>query len=261
MTTISGQSWFDGRECAVSLTFDDGMPSQLRRAVPYMNRLGLRGTFYLNPRETSYREELVRWREVLAAGHEIGNHTTRHPCTGAIWDDGYPEALEKWTLAEIEADILLAEQRLYEILPGLGPHTFCYPCYNHHVGSGTARQSYTHIVAKHFVAGRGGAPNRGACINPSACDLSYLEASPAELMRGYEMIGLVERAAARGRWVIFVFHGVGEGWLPVTEPDFQELCDHLHRHRGRLWTAPVAEVARHIAARRGMKLPEMRPPA
>jgi peptidoglycan/xylan/chitin deacetylase (PgdA/CDA1 family) len=43
-------AWPDGRLGAVSLTFDDGAASQLRRAVPALNEAGLQGTFYLNPR-------------------------------------------------------------------------------------------------------------------------------------------------------------------------------------------------------------------
>ncbi len=35
---------------AVSLTFDDGLHSQLEVAVPLLTDRGLRATFYLNPR-------------------------------------------------------------------------------------------------------------------------------------------------------------------------------------------------------------------
>ncbi|MDT7892902.1 MAG: polysaccharide deacetylase family protein, partial [Armatimonadota bacterium] len=41
-----------GCRAAVSLTFDDGLKSQLEVAVPLLNDRGLRATFYLNPRGT-----------------------------------------------------------------------------------------------------------------------------------------------------------------------------------------------------------------
>ncbi len=43
---------------AVSLTFDDGLCSQLERAVPLLNDHGLRGTFYLTPRGDDWETHL-----------------------------------------------------------------------------------------------------------------------------------------------------------------------------------------------------------
>ena len=45
--------WPDGCWGAVSLTFDDGHPSQLKKAVPILENVGLQGTFYLNPSDFS----------------------------------------------------------------------------------------------------------------------------------------------------------------------------------------------------------------
>ncbi len=230
----------------VSLTFDDGCPSQLKRALPVMQRLGLRGTFYLNPRDECYREQLPPWRIPAAVGHEIGNHTCKHRCSRSVFPDT-PQALEDITLEDIEADILLAEERLAEMIPDIRPHTFCYPCYDQHVGRGTNRRSYTHIVAKHFIAGRGGTCNRGFLAPPAVCDLSYLPSQPADVLSGYEMIGLAERAAVQHKWLILTFHGIEDDWLATSEAEFTELCEHLARHRERLWTAPVVEVAQRIA--------------
>lgn len=41
--------WPSGFKCAVSLTFDDGLPSQLKVAVPLLDRYGVKATFYVNP--------------------------------------------------------------------------------------------------------------------------------------------------------------------------------------------------------------------
>jgi len=40
--------WQDGKNGAVSITYDDGTINQFRVAVPIMNRLGIPGTFYIN---------------------------------------------------------------------------------------------------------------------------------------------------------------------------------------------------------------------
>lgn len=244
--------WPDGCAGAVSLTFDDGHPSQLARTVPILSEFGLRATFYLNPRgdtEEAWRERLAPWAPVQAQGHEIGNHSLRHVCSRAHRERRNPHApaLETWTLADVEADAREAERRLDAALP-LPPgrrRTFAYPCYHAHVGEGLTRQSYVPVIARHFLAGRG----RGEFGDnyPATCDLHYLWSWNAELMDGAALMGRAERAAL-GRWVILTFHALGVGRLSNTEFDFRELCAFLARHHDRLWTAPVAEVAQPIVA-------------
>ena len=68
--------WPDGQVAAVSLTFDDGLQSQLDLAVPILGESGVLGTFYVNPQD-GYEEDLLPWQEVAAMGHEIGNHTVQ----------------------------------------------------------------------------------------------------------------------------------------------------------------------------------------
>ena len=48
--TPSRSPWPAGCEGAVSLTFDDGLRSQLETAIPILDPDGLQATFYLNPR-------------------------------------------------------------------------------------------------------------------------------------------------------------------------------------------------------------------
>ena len=153
--------------------------------------------------------------------------------------------LEALTLEDIERDVLEAERRLRAALPEHSERTFGYPCYQAHVGAGPTRRSYVPVIARHFVAARG----KGEVANhPLTCDLHYLWSWPVERMWGAELVGLAERAAGQGRWAILTFHGIHEGHLPAADVDLRELCAFLARSRDRLWTAPVATVARRIAA-------------
>jgi peptidoglycan/xylan/chitin deacetylase (PgdA/CDA1 family) len=250
----TGGPWPGGCVAAVSLTFDDGMRSQLERAVPILEEHGLRGTFYLNPRGDDWEERLAPWRAVAARGHELGNHTCHHPCSRAFRDDPRARGLEDMTLEELAQDIDLAEERL-RLLSGVARRSFAYPCYHAHVGEGRTRQSYVPLVAARFVAAR----NKGEVPNhPATCDLHFLWSFPAERMSGAELVGLAERAAREGRWTILTFHGVHEGHLPVADVDLRELCRHLASTRDRIWTAPVAEVAEAVASwreRTGVRRP------
>src|SRR5690606_23603668 len=100
------------------------------------------------------------------------------------------------------------------------------------------------LVLEHCVAGRG----RGERANdPRYCDLGYLWSWPGERLTGPHLIGLVEEAVMEGRWLILTFHGIHEGHLPVAEGDLAALCAYLSAQAGRIWTAPVAKVAAHVA--------------
>lgn len=238
--------WLDGYSGALSLTFDDGRLNQIEKAVPILNDLGFKATFYLCPKGDNWQEVLSPWVDVYRAGHEIGNHTISHVCTRALYPKREGRCLEDMTLEEIEADILEASRRIKEMFPEQEEFSFCYPCYNNHVGSGRRRQSYVPIVAKHFLAARGiGEFPFGNY--PATCDLHYLWSWPIQMMSGIELVGLAERTAALSQWGIMTFHGIDDGGnLSISMSAFRELCDFLDRHRDRIWVAPVITVARKI---------------
>ncbi|NOY81764.1 MAG: polysaccharide deacetylase family protein [Kiritimatiellaeota bacterium] len=229
---------------AVSLSFDDGRLSHLKTAIPLLNERDLLGTFYLCPGRETVVEHLEAWRQVHTDGHEIGNHSVRHTCSEALWGRPSPRKLETLTLADVESDITEACKRLGDLFPERTDWTFAYPCYQTEVGVGAKRQSYVPVIARHFLAARAGTPNYGFFNAPGFVDLHALASQPCEQMRAAELVGLAERAARRGHWAILTFHEIDRGGLGVFKPDFIELLDHLAANRDRIWTAPVAEIAR-----------------
>jgi len=227
----------------VSLTFDDGTKNQLEKAVPVLDEIGLKGTFYINPKGEDWQTRLEPWAEIASRGHEIGNHTLTHPCPNNVL--GQPGGMEDMTLAEIEVDILTAQKRLVQIAPHQTHWTFAYPCYTTIVGSGIHQQSYVPIIAAHFLAGRISG-EYGIGNTPAVVDLAYSWGQPVERMSGYEMIGLVEEITARGCWAILIFHEIDGSRLTVGSYDFRMLLNHLRRRSDAIWTAPVNEIALKI---------------
>jgi peptidoglycan/xylan/chitin deacetylase (PgdA/CDA1 family) len=237
--------WPAGVAGALSLTFDDNAPSQLAHALPCLDEHGLRGTFYVNPgRRPDWERQVPRWQRAAAAGHELGNHTSRHPCSCNFgFDPNF--CLEKLSLQDIEATIDEAEADLDQLFPQQkGRRSFCYPCYQSYVGAGVERQSYVPVVARRFRTARGGGerPN-----NPRIIDLSYawaVEGHSAE-----QMIAHAENAAEQGLWAIICMHGVGGDHLAIETKALEGLARHLEMHRHRLWTAPFIDVADFILKR------------
>jgi len=124
--------------------------------------------------------------------------------------------LETITLAEMEADILAAQERLQVIAPHQRYWTFAYPCSGTFVGRGKNRQSYVPVVARHFLAGRT-VGEYGFGNSPALVDLACLWGMSVErfgaLVRRYE----------------------------------GELLGYLRRRDKVVWTAPVFAVAKRIA--------------
>jgi peptidoglycan-N-acetylglucosamine deacetylase len=248
--------WPNKCQAAISLTFDDGMASQRKVALPALDEHGLHATFYLNPRgkdedpkrSESWQEYLKHWLPAQQKGHEMGNHTVMHPCSLNIDIDWLDDInTQQWNLERIEADIKIARERLETTFPSQKYTSFAYPCYESTVGRGTGRVSYTPVVARHFIAARAGGELDGNLANdPQFCDLHHLSSWSVQRQPGALMIGLVEIAASLGRWGVFTFHGIQEGHMPVSDGDFVQLLDHLVRRQKEIWTAPVAEVAAYV---------------
>ncbi len=228
---------------AVSLTFDDGTPNQLKNAVPVLDELNFKATFFITPSGKNWQKRLEPWQKVAQTGHEIGNHSLSHICSDNIY--GHAGGLEEKTLAEIETDIFAARERLITIAPNQKLWTFAYPCYNTDFGRGVSRQSYIPIIAKHFLAGRAGG-EYGFGNHPRVCDLAALWGLATERMSGYEMIGLVEQITGQGRWLILVFHGIGGSYLSTGAADFRLLLEYLKQNENAIRIAPMGEIVRWI---------------
>ncbi|MGD0003123.1 MAG: polysaccharide deacetylase family protein [Anaerolineaceae bacterium] len=248
--------WPGNYQGAISITFDDGLQSQLQFAIPALNERGIKATFYLNPRGSeedvansdSWLKVLEPWIAVHQVGHEIGNHSLMHPCSlniRADWLEG--KNLLDWDLARIEADILEAQRRIKTVFPAQVYTSYAYPCYESTIGRGEKRQSYVPVVARNFIAARAKGELRGDLANdPFYCDLHHLSSWPVERQPGAFMVGLVELAIAAGLWGIFTIHGIHESHLPIGDTDFIELVDHLARRQEAVWVAPVAEIGAYI---------------
>lgn len=240
-------AWPGGARGAVSLSFDDGMASHLALAIPALDAVGLKGTFYVNPSPERWPQSAAPWQAAHQAGHEIGNHTVRHPCclntVGA-------RGLVSWTLEEIEADVLAAQALLDAALTPPRPRSFAYPCYETDVGHGGARRSYVPVIARHFVAARARGLVKHRPNHPLYADLHCLSCLPMEDADSHRLLGAAQTAAEEGGWVILVFHGIDEGHLPTALVHLQRLLAFLDRERDRLWTAPVIEVGAYLARAR-----------
>jgi peptidoglycan/xylan/chitin deacetylase (PgdA/CDA1 family) len=238
-------SWPEGKQAAVSLTFDDGRASQVKTGTPLFNEHDVDVTFYVVP--PSVEENLAGWKEAVAAGHEIGNHSMSHPCTGNFsWSRD--NALETYTLDRMRTQLQRANDRIEELL-GVRPESFAYPCGQTFVGRGEDTKSYVPLVAELFASGRGWldeGPN-----DPMFCDLAQLTGMSMDASDFDEIKPLLEEARESGRWLVLAGHDIGQEGSQTTRVGMLEkLMAHAQNPDNRIWLAPVGTIAEYVKEQR-----------
>src|SRR5215217_9590350 len=61
--------WPGNKKCAIVLTYDDGLLSQLQYAIPQLDSAKLKGTFFLTGNLNG--KSIRLWRKAAGNGHEI----------------------------------------------------------------------------------------------------------------------------------------------------------------------------------------------
>lgn len=236
--------WPDGARAALSLSFDDARPSQVEIGLPLFERLDARVTFYVVSERVAAEPE--GWRAAVRAGHEIGNHSRRHPCSGNFeW--ARERALESYTMDAMREELTSASAQIEKAL-GVRPTTFAYPCGQTFVGRGVSTASYVPLVAELFVAGRGWldeAPN-----DPSYVDLAQLYGVSMDTVGFDELRPMLERTLEEGAWLVFGGHDIGrEAGPQVTRTDTIEAVIAWAREPSRrIWLDTVGAVAKYVQA-------------
>lgn len=233
--------WPDGKRCAVCLTFDDARFSQIDHGIPLLNEFGVKATFYISPER--FVERIDDWKQAVQDGHEIGNHTMSHPCTGN-YAFSRDNALEEYTIEDITREIDEANGFIQDHL-GVRVKSFAYPCGQKFVGRGHNLKSYIPLVADRFVSGRGWLGE--SANDPWFCDLSQLLGMESDGKSFDDLKALIDGAAEEGRWLILAGHEMGEpGPQTTLMSTLQLLCAYAGNPENKIWIATVGDVAAHI---------------
>ena len=234
-------AWPEGKRVAISLSFDDARESQATTGIPFLNRHGVKATFYIVP--STMKKQLEGWKAAVASGQEIGNHSLNHPCTGNFtWSR--TKALEDYTLEKMRAELAEANEEITSLL-GVTPESFAYPCGMTFVGRGEDTKSYVPVVARQFQTGRGWldeAPN-----SPEFCDFAQLTGMQMDGKDFDQIMPLIQQATKEGQWLVLAGHEMGKEDGKTTGLDMlEELIRYAQDPKNGVWLAPVGTVARYV---------------
>ncbi|MHC4242467.1 MAG: polysaccharide deacetylase family protein [Planctomycetota bacterium] len=238
-------SWPEGKHGAISVTFDDARFSQIDTGLPILDKYGAKATFYVSIK--SLEKRLDAWKKAAANGHEIGNHSLTHPCSGNF-SFARERALENYTLNKMHYE-LEESNIIIERLLDVKPVSFAYPCGQKFVGRGLNVRSYAPVVAENFLTGRGWMDEWSN--DPAFCDMAQLMGVELDGKDFEQVKQWIDKTTANGGWLVFCGHDIGEGGRQTTRSStLKALCEYAQDPANGLWLDTVEKIANYIVKQR-----------
>lgn len=216
-----------GCQCAVSLTFDDGIQEDYTLIAPHLDRYGLKGTFCINGAfigdiDDHYAPRMTwdQCRDLLARGHEIASHSWSHL-------NEYEVSIE-----DTQREIAKNDSAMMAEL-GLRPLTYIFP-FNAYTPEALAAAMRNRVACRTYQFALG--------QRDSKADWASITAWLQQQIDG-------------NNWAVTMTHGIYTAWDQWEEPwllwDFFRL---LSEKTDTVWTATFADVAMYVTERDSVKL-------
>jgi len=236
----TNQPW-KGKKCAVVLTYDDAIDQHLDNAVPVLDSLKLKATFYVTAFSTSMQKRLSEWKKLAVKGHELGNHTLYHPCMGG---KGREWVSKEYDLANYTVKRMVDETRMTNLflqaLDGKTKRTFAFTCGDMKIGD----SSFIDAMKNDFVAARA---VRNEMHKLNEIDLYNVDCYMVNNHSFEQMREWMDKAVQTNSLLVILFHGVGGGnGLDVSLQAHREFLQYLKKNEKDIWIAPMLEIAEYI---------------
>ncbi len=224
--------WPMDKAAAYTIGFDDFRASHFDVARPELNRVGIRGTFYIQT------HSVTRWnslRRLAEEGHEVASHTWSHARCTRIGEN------------ELRREIERAIEDIRNHLPAVQKvPSFSYPF-------GLLDESGKAVVSRYHLCARSGIEGieTGDAEHTDFQALKAVGVYPPYAID--RLNAFVMEAIGSSGWIIVYFHSVSDRNRsgPTTIP-LDLFRQHLSFVRGRgedLWIATLGQAASYILMR------------
>lgn len=229
---------WNGKKCAVVLTYDDGLNVHLTNVIPALDSMKLKGTFYIC--EHDLNPQISGWRKAASEGHELANHTIWHACTGGPGRDFVKDYDLRFYTVKRMVDEIKEMNNILKAIDGKNERTFAYPCGDQKIHD----TAYIDPLKNDFVAARG---VQFELLPIAKVNLYDVRCYGVNGQTGDQLIDLVKQAEQKNALLVFLFHGVGgEHSINVSLEAHSQLLHYLKRNQKNIWTAPMIVVAEYI---------------
>lgn len=233
---------WNGKKAAVVLTYDDAINEHLDNAVPVLDSLQLKATFYVTAFSASMQSRLPDWKKLAAKGYELGNHTLYHPCIGGKGREWVKADydMNNYSLQRMKDEIRMTNVFL-EALDGKKKRTFAFTCGDMKIGD----SSFMDGMKNDFVAARA---VRNEMHKINEIDLYNVDCYVVNNNSFAEMKQWVDKAIQTNSLLVILFHGVGGGnGLNVSIDDHRKILNYIKQQQKNIYIAPMLQMAGFIA--------------
>lgn len=212
--------WKDGKKAVFFMGFDDGCESHIKTAIPLLRQHGMVGTFYLNQGTSYFRKVAEVWNKTMPADPAVvyGNHTFTH--AGAT------------NAAQLDVELSRSAEAIQA----------CYP-----------ERKQPCLVS---FARPGGVPWKVSDEEKKAALAKYhlierpaFFSYPFHVKTTDEVVGLVDKAIAKGDMGHLDFHGVGGDWLITPTAMFKALLNKLAACKDQVWVTDHITYHKYLTER------------
>lgn len=245
-SSVAQQGTWNGKRCAVVLTYDDALNVHLDNVIPLLNSLKLKATFYLSAAFPGCTNRLEDWRKAAAKGYELGNHSLFHPCIGDKPGREWVPSDYKLNHYSVKrmADELRMTNVFLQALDGKKSRTFAYTCGDTKIGD----TIFIDSLKNDFVAAR---TTNASMPLLTETDVYNMPCYVINGQSGDELIALVKQAETKGALLTFLFHGVGgEHAINVSLEAHRQLLHYLKQKEKTIWIATALQAAEYINHKR-----------
>jgi peptidoglycan/xylan/chitin deacetylase (PgdA/CDA1 family) len=236
--------WPRGKSYCVTLTYDDGIQSQIDHALPQLKQAGFKGTFFFagSAKGAWSQDEVDR---VHNEGHELAAHTINHPCSRSFDWVKPGNALEDYDDARMSKELDENLSHLERNGAREDAPTFAYPCGSTFIDED--KHSYIPLVKERFTAARG---TNGGIEFPirGAIDLFNVKTIAGNQGNPQFRLDQIDKARQENGWLVFMFHGVGGDYLAISAEDHKELLRSLKQDESA-WVATFQEAAAWVRSK------------
>lgn len=230
---FSNTAYSAQEKLAISLSYDDALPSQLDHALPALEKYSFKASFYVVPTAPAFQYRLEEWREVAKQGHELGNHTLFHACSASkpnrMWVPAHNDLDKKPVKSML--DELQVANTLLKAIDGRDERTLTPPCFDVMALGG----NYVEAASSMFVAIKSQEDSsKVALIAPANIDAQAI-------------IAFIEQQPDSIKLVNILMHGVGGDHLSITAQEHEKLLQYLDENRDRYWVDTYLNIMKVLA--------------